>query len=206
MSIRTPRHPARERGMVLIISLLLLLVVTILALAMFRGVGLEGRIAGNVMDKQRALQAATTTENYAEQWLVGNVNTSTPTACTPSTFTGATVPIICSNTLVGSTASGSAAVVPWDMGGNNNATDALGFDYNPAVTATSNLFLVNTGQANDYVQAPTVYVADLGNDATLANAVDYQVDAWSYGGSTGTVAVVESVYQIRYIAMGGGGP
>lgn len=206
MSMRIRRQPRREQGMVLIISLLLLLVITILALAMFRGVGLEGRIAGNVMDKQRALQAATTTEDYAEQWLVGNVATATPTACTPTSFAGLTVPIICSNTLAGSTTYASAADVPWDMGGTNNATDALGYDYNPTVAAGTTLFLVNTGVANDYAQAPTVYIADLGTDATFANAMDYQVDAWSYGGSTGTVAVVESVYQIRYIAMGGGGP
>jgi type IV pilus assembly protein PilX len=205
MSIRADRQPRREQGMVLIISLLLLLVITILALAMFRGVGLEGRIAGNVMDKQRALQAATTTEDYAEEWLLSNVATTTPTACTPTSFAGLAAPIICSNTLAGSTTYASAADVPWDMGG-TSATDALGYDYNPTVGPSSTLFLVNTGQANDYVQAPTVYIADLGNDATLANAVDYQVDAWSYGGSTGTVAVVESVYQIRYIATGGGGP
>ena len=62
--------------MVLITTILLLVVVTLLALAMLRGVGLETRIAGNVMDKQRALQAATSSEDYAEQWLVNNVTTT----------------------------------------------------------------------------------------------------------------------------------
>lgn len=191
----------RQAGMVLITSLLLLLVVTILALAMFRGVGLEGRIAGNVMDKQRALQAATSSEDYAEQWLVGNVTTSSSVACAGATFTAITAPPICTNTLALSTTAGTAATVPWVIGGAN-----VGFGWNP-VNAGVSLFPVNTaGGVGNYYQAPTVYIAQLGSDATYANAVDYQVDAWSFGGNNGTVAVVESTYQIRYIAAGGGGP
>jgi len=196
-------HARRERGMVLIISLLLLLVVTILALAMFRGVGLENRIAGNVMDKQRALQAAASSEDYAEQWLLNNAATVTATVCSGATFTATTTtPTVCSNQLATSTDAASALVVPWSMSGS-----AVGYSYNPLTTGNQALFPVSTtGGTDEYYQAPTIYVADLGTDATYANAVDYQLDAWSYGGSTGTVAVVESVYQIRYIATGGGGP
>lgn len=198
MSAAMAQRPLRQQGMVLIISLLLLVVVTILALAMFRGVGLEGRIAGNVLDKQRALQAATSTEDYAEQWLVKSVATAPLTVCSAATFVGTTTPTICSNSLVASTAAASAATVPWDTGGGND----LGFGY-----GKNTLFTVNTaGGADNFYQAPTVYITDLGADATYANGVDYQVDAWSYGGSTGTVAVVEGTYQIRYIATGGGGP
>jgi type IV pilus assembly protein PilX len=185
--------------MVLITTILLLVVVTLLALAMLRGVGLETRIAGNVMDKQRALQAATSSETYAEMWLVNNVTGNSETVCSASTFTSTASPAICSNTLATSTAALSAAVVPWEIGGS-----AVGYGYNPA-SGSGNLF-TTAGGPNSYAAAPTVYIADLGHDATYANAVDYQVDAWSYGGATGTVAVVESTYQIRYTATGGGGP
>jgi type IV pilus assembly protein PilX len=194
------RHARRDRGMVLITSLLLLLVVTILALAMFRGVGLENRIAGNVMDKQRAVQAATSSEDYAEQWLLNNVSNATATVCSGATFTAATTPTICSNTLATSTDALSVLTVPWQMSGTS-----VGYGYDPITSGTTTLFPTTGGQ-DSYAQAPTVYVADLGSDATYANATDYQVDAWSYGGSPGTVAVVESIYQIRYIAAGGGGP
>jgi type IV pilus assembly protein PilX len=199
MNARTP-HPLRSaRGMVLITTLLLLVVVTLLALAMFRGVGLETRVAGNVMDKQRALQAATSTEDYTEQWLVNNVSTSLLTACTAATFTSATAPVVCSNTLAASTTAASASIVPWNIG-----SSPLGYGYNPVVSGVS--LFPTTGGPGAYSQVPTSYVAELGTDATYANAVDYQIDAWSYGGSTGTVAVVESTYQIRYLATGGGGP
>ncbi len=193
-------NPVRNaRGMVLITTILLLVVVTLLALAMLRGVGLETRIAGNVMDKQRALQAATSSETYAEQWLVSNVGTNTLTVCSATTFTTTASPEICSNTLAASTDALSAAVVPWNIGGS-----AIGYSYNP-ISGPGNLFNTSGG-ANSYAGAPTVYIADLGTDATYANAVDYQVDAWSYGGGTGTIAVIESTYQIRYTAAGGGGP
>lgn len=203
MSSLPRRHARRDRGMVLITSILLLLVVTILALAMFRGVGLENRIAGNVMDKQRALQAAASSEDFAEQWLLNNAANATATVCSGATFTATTTtPTVCSNLLATSTDAASALVVPWSMSG-----ASVGYSYNPITTGAMTLFPVSTaGGADNYYQAPTVYVADLGTDATYANAVDYQLDAWSYGGSTGTVAVVESVYQIRYIATGGGGP
>ncbi len=58
-----------QRGMVLVTSLLLLLVVTMLAVSMFRSMGLDEKIAGNMRDKQRALNAAETAEQYAENWL-----------------------------------------------------------------------------------------------------------------------------------------
>jgi type IV pilus assembly protein PilX len=194
-------NPLRsERGMVLITTILLLVVVTLLALAMFRGVGLETRIAGNVMDKQRALQAATSSETYAEQWLINNVGTNTLTVCSSATFTTTASPEICSNTLAASTDAQSAAVVPWNIGG-----AAIGYNYNPTV-GSGPLFNVSAGTANSYAGSPYVYIADLGTDATYANAIDYQVDAWAYGGGAGTVAVVESTYQIRYTATGGGGP
>lgn len=198
MNASNPLSVRSARGMVLITTLLLLIVVTLLGLAMFRGVGLETRVAGNVMDKQRALQAATSTEGYGEQWLVSNVGTTTLTACTgASSFVAS--PAICSNTLAGSTDAGTASTVPWNI-----SNSRVGYNYNPIVSGT-NLF-PTTGGADSFNSLPMVYIAELGTDATYANAVDYQVDAWSYGGSTGTVAVVESIYQIRYTATGGGGP
>src|SRR6185437_9792081 len=86
MNARAPLPIRGARGMVLITTLLLLVVVTLLGLAMFRGVGLQTRVAGNVMDKQRALQAATSTEGYGEQWLVNNVGTTTLAACSGASF------------------------------------------------------------------------------------------------------------------------
>ena len=184
--MRRAHLPRGSRGMVLITTLLLLLVVTILALAMFRGVGLENRIAGNTLDKQRALQGANSAQQYAEQWLISNIESVAPIDCSSDPQATA-LPVICNMPLVKQVAGGQVAVAPWYISGT-----AVGFTYNP----NNQLTISTTGGANTFYGAPVAYIGELGEDATIANATDYIVDAWSYGGSQSTVAVVESVYQI----------
>ncbi len=191
-------HPVRARGMVLITALLLLIVVTILALAMFRGVGLEARIAGNVMDKQRALNAAVSAQQYAEQWLVSNA-AATPDAaisswidCSSQPFTAGT-PMICVNAL--SSLTSSVTTVPWT----SSTTGALGTSYNPGGDITQS----TTGGTNSYYALPVYYVAFSGTDKAVGRSgFDYTIDSWSYAGSSSTVAEVESTYRIRYKVRG----
>ena len=189
-------HFARgQRGMVLLTALLLLVIVTVLALAMFRGVGLEARIAGNVMDKQRALQAADTAQQYAEQWLVTNA-AATPDAaisswvdCSSTPFAAGS-PMICINALTSLTSSGTVTSVPW-----NSSSGALGTSYNPGGDLTQS----TTGGTNDYYGLPVFYVSFAGTDKAVGRAgFDYTIDAWSYAGGQNTVAEVESTYRIRY--------
>ena len=63
---------APQRGMALIASLLLLVVITILGIAMFRSFGLQEIVAGNTREKTKALQASESAEQYAEWWLTEN--------------------------------------------------------------------------------------------------------------------------------------
>ena len=184
-----------QAGFVLITTMLLLVVVTILALAMFRGVGLEERIAGNTMEKQRALQAAVSAQQYAEQWLAANVSSSPPVDCSGTASSSSAAPTICTDIL--SNMVTNVATVPWVIGGSNS-----GYSYDPVnATTSASYFPVNTsGGLDTYYAAPVFYISQLGVDATLSNAVDYRIDAWSYAGAQSTVAVVESTYQIRYIS------
>jgi len=45
--MRSINHPRHQRGVVLVTAMLLLIVVTIMALSMFRGYGAQERLAGN---------------------------------------------------------------------------------------------------------------------------------------------------------------
>src|SRR6202167_3765108 len=81
MIILHRRPQGAQRGMVLISSLLLLLVVTILALAIFRNSGVEEKIAGNEREKERALHAAESAQQYAEWWLSSGLGSTTPIVC-----------------------------------------------------------------------------------------------------------------------------
>jgi len=175
-----------QYGMVLIASLLLLLVVTIIGIAMFRSFGLQERIAGNTRDKQRALQAAVSVENYAEYWLANSSNAPfSVVAGVPSAAdvvcTGAagTTPQICSNTLA--SLGISAKNAPW----------AAGVLYTPPkMNITGN---IQDSTVNDvYFRQPLFYITDLGAYAGRGHAEVYKIDAYSSGLSTNTAAVVES--------------
>jgi type IV pilus assembly protein PilX len=179
---------AAQDGMVLITTLLLLIVITLLALAMFRGAGLDNRIAGNVLDKQRALQAAESAQEYAEQWLYDDVTTSPLVNC-GTEAAATTTPVICNEPLFEQT---QPAEVPWAAGG--------AFEYTTDITTST------TGGENTLYGYPMAYIGYLGADATVPGAQDYMVDAWSYGGSEATVAVVQSTYQIRYTVASASGP
>src|SRR3979411_1430529 len=72
MTSRKQNARSRQRGIVLITSLLLLLILTMLAVSMFRSYGVEERIAGNTRDKQRARSAAISAQQFAETWLSTN--------------------------------------------------------------------------------------------------------------------------------------
>jgi type IV pilus assembly protein PilX len=173
-----PQSTAGQRGLVLVTSLLLLVVVTILAIGMFRSFGLDEKIAGNVREKQRALNAAETAEQYAEQWLSSGSATSA-VAC-PAAFVNSSVGEVCTSTMQAQGA--DPAVIPWTKGGVN---------YIPSTMA------LPTG-VGAYYQVPAYYIGFL-NTATVNGVTTtiYQIDAVGYGGSPNTAAVVETTYQVQ---------
>jgi type IV pilus assembly protein PilX len=178
-----------QRGMALITSLLLLLVVTILAVAMFRGFSIQGRIAGNVREKQRAVTAAVSAEQYAEWWLTqGNNAASAPVVCAaPMLDANLSQGQICSNQLKRDLAL-DVTKVPWTIG-----TDKVGISYVP----NQMIGKINAdapGQDSFYSE-PSFYIADMGVSADGQGEV-YQVDAAGWGAAPNSVAVVESTFEV----------
>jgi type IV pilus assembly protein PilX len=195
------RMPRSQRGVVLITSLLLLLVVTIMALSMFRSFGIQERIAGNMREKQRALQAAVSAQTFAEQWLINNAATSAPAVCAP--------PLLSANLLQGQICSNqlwlnvlSVTTLPWQIGGGN-----VGVTYTPPGMNVAAASAALTGYNISYANAPTFYISDAGPsaDPNVPGEV-YQVDAVGYGGNSNTAAVVESTYAVYSSSSNRGGP
>jgi type IV pilus assembly protein PilX len=182
--------PPRMRGMALVTALMLLLIITILALSMFRSVGLQGRIAGNTREKERALHAAEAAQQYAEYWLAnGNAGTVSPTVCnnTANNWLNANTGQgqICSNAL---TPASAITTLPWEVSGNQ-----VGVQYNPGLAMS----IQGAGTVSgSYAQLPAFYIADLGASATDLGSEVYQIDAVGYGGNSNTVAVVESTFEV----------
>lgn len=187
-----------QRGVVLISALLLLIVVTIIALSLFRSFGMQEKIAGNMREKQRALQAAEAAQVFAEIWLSGaNAGTQSAVNCGGILNGNIGQVEICANQLP--LIPGVVVTNPttWAIAG-----QPVGVTYQPAATMTINNASVLTYTAANlanpsYFGLPTFYISDMGAsaDPTVPGEI-YQVDAFAYGASSSTVAVVESTYAV----------
>jgi type IV pilus assembly protein PilX len=177
--------PAAQRGFVLATTLLLLVVVTLLAVSMFRGFGVAGKISGNVREKQRALHAAELAEQYAEWWLQRPGNASTGIVCNSVVSANTTNKsgAVCSNVLAAST----VTQVPW----------TYGVDFTPSGSTSLTTGSASTTSTNVYSSLPRFYISYLGKSATN-NGNLYQIDSVGYGTSANAVAVVEATFQVGY--------
>jgi type IV pilus assembly protein PilX len=187
-----PRRPA-QGGFVLITALLLLIVMTLLALGMFHSFGIQELIAGNVREKQRALQSAESAEQYAEIWLTsqGNVLSNSVDCSTVNliAYSATSVPYICMKPVASIDDALNAATVPWTI-----SNVEVGFTFFPGTTTGTGDMLVSTsGGINYYYQVPRFYIGLVSNSAIQAL---YRIDAWNYAGTTTTSAVVESNYVV----------
>jgi type IV pilus assembly protein PilX len=173
---------AHQRGMALLASLLILMVVTVLGIAMFRTYGLTERIGGNTREKERALHAAMAAQNFAEYYMTTNngANTIVPANCSGGIqAANMSTVMVCANVI-----QSNVAQLPWP-----NA-----FTYTPP----------NISSAGVYSAVPQFYISYLGpangttsySGVTGENASIFQVDAAGFGGSANTVAVVESTYRV----------
>jgi type IV pilus assembly protein PilX len=187
-----------QRGVALISAMLLLVIITILGMSMFRSFPTQEKIAGSVREKERALHAANSAQQYAEWWLMANNNIANG-----DIICGAQAQLlnanlnnqgqICANQLYTLLPGGTVidvTNVPWTVGG-----APVGVQYVPnGMTITGNPIV--TAGDSAYAGAPVFYIADLGA-AGDASGEAYQIDAYAYGGSANTVAVVESVYEVQ---------
>jgi type IV pilus assembly protein PilX len=179
---RTPQRGATpQRGMVLVTALLMLVVVTLLAIAMFRSFGLDEKIAGNMREKHRAVNAAEDAEQYGEWWLAQG-NGTNGVACNTVLNANIGQGQVCQTTSVPA----SFTALPWLVGG-----VPAGITYAPP---TMNITGTAGGQ-NSYYLTPQFYITYLGPTPGIQGSI-YQIDAVGYGGSPDTAAVIESTYEV----------
>jgi type IV pilus assembly protein PilX len=187
---------ANQRGVALVTSLLLLVIITILAVSMFHSFGTQERIAGNLREKERALHAADSAQQYAEWWLLQGNNTAIgPVACAapviPATVTTGE---ICNTTPTVQYAVTNITSVPFPW--------PMGVSYTPP-----GMLLVGAPAAPGnppYYATPAFWITDLGVAADAAGEA-YQIDAYGYGSAASTVAIVESVYEVQQGVVNRGG-
>lgn len=191
-TVPIPHNQHRQRGVALIASLLIMLLMTIVALSVFRNNNLTERLSGGTRDKQRAFQVAQAALSYGEWWLTQQTTTvlSPVTCSTTTTFTSLQV----CTTVAGSTASAIATLKNYQ-----------GFaPTNMVVNASGGL--ATNGDIN-YSQRPGIYISTNGK-LTATGQILYQVTAVGYGGTNGTSGaqvVVQSYFVLNASSVSGGG-
>ena len=178
--------PRAQRGLVLVTGLLFLVVVTLLAMTLFRSSGLLERISAGTRDKQRSFEVAQATLQYAEWW-IGKGNAGVGTACSGLVAGNTTTNVhVCTNALADPTST------PWSNG----------FTYSPPnVSVNTAGGQTGTGDVN-YQALPGFYIEYAGI-APDGKTRLFRVTAYGYGGMVGqsttspeTVTVVRSTYQV----------
>ncbi len=169
----------RQTGYVLVVSMVLLVVLTILAVSMFRSFGLQELMAGNLREKTRAVDAAQTAINYAEWWLAQGNNATTGVACAGVV----NAPVVCNAAISNNSATTNAA---WPIAVNYNPNPA----YMP-VSANGGV----TGGITNYFQAPQFHIQYVGLAAGGTGSL-YRITAKGWGGNSAAVAVLQSTYII----------
>jgi type IV pilus assembly protein PilX len=180
-----------QGGFALLTSILLLMIITILALGMFRGFATQEHISGNLREKERAFHSAVSVQQFAEYWLLNSGITSgasqTCASGSVAVTNTSTTPTICNVALT------PTAVLAPPYG--------IGLTYLPSGMTLSSTSVQNNGGgvggANaTYAQTPGFYIYDAGPSAD-GQGEAYQIDAYSFGATLNTVAVVESVYELE---------
>jgi type IV pilus assembly protein PilX len=188
-----------QRGVALVTSMLLLLIITIIALSMFRSFAVQEHVAGNLREKERALHAAESAQQYGEWWLTQGNNVAVGSVpCAVGTLSANIQQgQICTQTLVQTqgVALLTQVPIPWPI----QVTYLP-----PGMSVTPGVNGVNGDPP--YAITPAFYITDLG-PAGDGQGEAYQVDAYGSGSTaltnagvavaSATVAVVESTYEVQ---------
>ena len=192
-----PAHRHMQGGVALITSLLFLIMLTLLALPLLRGFGLEEKIAGNTREKERAFQVAENALGYVEWWLVNNQPTD-GIDCNNSQPVAVNDVRICN---AGNTAKiDPANPAGWQaLGGTKYTPQGLTVGAGGTNTAAFGNEDIN------YRSIPGLYVAFLG--ASFDNAETFfSITSAGYGGGSDTAAVTQSVFKLYYASKSLNGP
>ncbi len=189
----TTNSRRQQMGFVLIASLILMVVITLIGVAMFRGVSLQEKVASNLRQKQVAFDIAQNTLIFGQGFLSPPppATAPTPVACADAAATigqAPNTPIVCTQT--SSYPTDEATLIA------NLSARTAGTPYNPGGNAA---LTVNTsGGANTVYALPRLVIQAISNQAGTGNPL-YRLTAVAWGGSESSLAVVQSTF-----ALGGG--
>ncbi len=183
----------QRRGFILLNSLVLLLILTILAVGLFKMVGEQHHVTAAMRDKQLAVTNALSAEQYAEWWVLQGSGAANTGVCTTTATTSTAM--VCTNPLV------APVTLPWTALDSSGTAQNVGVTYVPP----ANLLNISTsGGANVVYASPGFYVQYAGPSAD-GQGILYQINAYGYGGAADSVGVVQDTYEVTSGVVNRGG-
>jgi type IV pilus assembly protein PilX len=176
----------RQRGYVIIVSMLIILMITVMSISMAKSFFLEEGMAGNVREKSRSFALAQAALHWAELQALQSGGSGVVTCATSGTLS---LPSICNNAVTLVTGAGSVPL---------KAYTPLTATQIPTAILPATL-VSHTPAANTVYDYPGVYIQNMG--ATRGNGFLYQVTAFGYGGTSTSISEVQSTF----LASCGGG-
>lgn len=148
--------PNHQRGMVLVLALVFLLLLTIMGITALNTTSLEEKMTGNVKDRNLAFQAAESALILAESWIYTQIGKP----IFPSNTTGLYVP--------------STATTPnWDTAGIWTGGNVVAYPNTPGQTGTGALGKINT--------QPRYIIEDMGEKQESGGSIVTNTSYKSWG-------------------------
>jgi type IV pilus assembly protein PilX len=174
----------QQKGFVLFIVMIFLIVMSLLGVSMYSGFIKDQKMAGNMREKQRAIEAAQANLDMVEKWLQNTDNVyeggwKIALSCN-STNQAAVTPVICSNPL------DTPATLPWPSG--------QGQAFTPP---SSTMAVTASGGANSYASNPQYYVQEMDH---TDNTAWYKVTSTAQGGNATAATVIETIYEVKCLS------
>ena len=184
-----PKSLAPQGGIALVSAMLILIILTLLAITMFRGFGLQQKIAGNIREKERAFEAAQNALQYGEWWAINQAIASTGSTCSTSIAITSDAQMRACTTVLSAPGSpggwtGASTYTPPGM----TVQTTAGTTGGTVKDAANNVDII-------YSKAPMLYVAYL-NLSANGKDVLYSITSAGYGGTGSTISVVQSVVTV----------
>lgn len=193
-----PHSPRRQRGAILVIALMFLVLLTIVAVSSISGVTLEEKMAGNLRDQTTAFQAAESALRDAEvdlETAIGGTGNRDPMTIAGNFAT------LCSAAFTNGVCSTGCAPACGATGTNyeTQIVTAVGWDWSSATktvaygTYTGAASLPGVSQQPRYV---IEYLAEK-DDATLGAGTRYfRVSARGWGASQSSSVTLQTIYKM----------
>lgn len=170
------RSLGQQRGMTLIVGLIMVLLMTLVGMAAIRGSSMQELMAGNMRDRNLAFQAAEAGLRRGENQL---------TNATLPAFDGTTVGLY--EAMDGSSSTGFWDTYSWDSA---SATTSMGLEY----VKTQPRYVIEEVTSSSTLSADGGAI-DFSSTLKTEDTVFYRVTSRGEGGTDGAVVILQSTYK-----------